>query len=55
MEAPAFGDSLAATHRHLFPLNFFTIDPERSRKWVPLALSLTVASAAIGVTIAEAM
>lgn len=55
MEAPACGDSLAAPHRHLFPLNFFTIDPERSRKWVPLALSLTVASAAIGVTIAEAM
>lgn len=52
MEAPREGAD-SASHQHLFPLNFFTIDDTRSRKWVPLALSVSVASAAIGVAISE--
>lgn len=52
MEAPGAGAD-TAPHRHLFPLNFFTIDAARSRKWLPLALTVSVASAAIGVTISE--
>lgn len=52
MEAPsAEGDS--APHKHLFPLNVFTIDAARSGKWLPLALTVSVASAAIGATISE--
>jgi LmbE family N-acetylglucosaminyl deacetylase len=54
MEAPHAGSEVVP-HRHLFPLNFFTIDAARSRKWLPLALTMSVASAAIGVTISEAV
>ncbi|MCV0397341.1 MAG: hypothetical protein K5872_19620 [Rhizobiaceae bacterium] len=54
MEAPA-ADSEPEAHRHLFPLNFFTIDAQRSSKWLPLAVTMSVASAAIGVTLAEAI
>ncbi len=54
MEAPD-GDSDTAPHRHLFPLNFFTIDGQRSRKWLPLALTMSAASAALTVAISEAI
>lgn len=54
MEAPS-EDSEPQSHRHLFPLNFFTIDAAQSRKWLPIALSMSVASAAIGVTLADAI
>jgi LmbE family N-acetylglucosaminyl deacetylase len=54
MEAPrAHSDS--AAHRHLFPLNFFTIDKPRAKKWLPLALTMSAASAALSVAIAEAI
>jgi len=55
MEAPRADDSEAEPHRHLFPLNFFTIDGGRSRKWLPLAFTVSVATAAIGVTLSEAI
>lgn len=42
-------------HRHLFPLNFFTIDGAKPRNWLPIALTMSVASAAIGVTLSETM
>jgi hypothetical protein len=54
MEAPrAHSDS--EPHRHLFPLNFFTIDGQRSRKWLPIALTMSAASAALGVALSEAI
>ena len=54
MEAPReAADSLP--HQHLFPLNFFTIDGTKPRNWLPLALTMSVASAAIGVTLSETM
>ena len=52
METPR-DDSEAVAHRHLFPLNFFTIDGQRQKSWLPLALTMSVASAAIGVTLSE--
>ena len=52
METPR-DDSDAVAHRHLFPLNFFTIDGQRQKSWLPLALTMSVASAAIGVTLSE--
>lgn len=54
METPR-ADSDSRPHRHLFPLNFFTIDAARSRKWLPIALTMSAASAAISVAISEAM
>lgn len=53
-EAPRLGGK-PEPHRHLFPLNFFTIDPTRSRKWMPIALTMSAASAALAVTLSEAM
>jgi hypothetical protein len=52
MEAPRT-DAGVAPHHHLFPLNFFTIDGVRSRNWLPVALTVTVATAAFGVARAE--
>jgi len=52
MQAPR-EDSDAEPHRHLFPLNFFTIDAQKQKNWLPLALTMSVASAALGVTLAE--
>ena len=52
MEAPR-ADSEVAAHHHLFPLNFFTIDGSRSRNWLPVALTVSVATAAFGVALAE--
>lgn len=54
MEAPR-ADSDTAPHRHLFPLNFFTIDGARSRKWLPIALTMSAATAAFSVAISEAI
>lgn len=51
MEAPR-GDTDMAAHRHLFPLNFFTIDPARSKNWLPIAVTM---SAALAFTLAEAI
>lgn len=52
MEAPR-EDSEPVAHRHLFPLNFFTIDGQRQKSWLPLALTMSVATAALGVTLSE--
>lgn len=52
MQAPRL-DRVATPHRHLFPLNFFTIDSAKQKSWLPLALTVSAASAAIGVTISE--
>ena len=52
MEAPR-ADNEVAPHHHLFPLNFFTIDGSRSRNWLPVALTVTVAAAPLGVARAE--
>lgn len=52
MEAPRRAPGVQS-HAHLFPLNFFVIDGQRGRTWLPLALTMTVASAAIGATLAE--
>ncbi|QDZ02944.1 hypothetical protein FQ775_22670 [Nitratireductor mangrovi] len=52
MEAPRAAQKPAA-HRHLFPLNFFAIDPAPPRKWLPIALTMSAASAAIAATISE--
>jgi hypothetical protein len=54
MEAPRSADN-AQPHRHLFPLNLFTIDGDRQKNWLPLALTMSVASAAIGATLMEAI
>jgi hypothetical protein len=54
MEAPCQGSD-AVAHRHLFPLNFFTIDGVKSRNWLPLALTMSAASAALGVALSEAI
>ncbi|WP_309085818.1 hypothetical protein [Chelativorans sp.] len=50
MEAPR-RHAPAAPHRHLFPLNLFTIDAAPPRKWLPIALTMSAASAAIAATI----
>ena len=54
MEAP-HEHSDTEPHRHLFPLNFFAIDPaEQQRgKWLPLAVSATAASVALAVSLSE--
>jgi hypothetical protein len=52
LEAP-HGENGAAPHRHLFPLNFFTIDPPKARNWIPVALTISAASAALAATIAD--
>ncbi|MVA97252.1 hypothetical protein GN330_08330 [Nitratireductor sp. CAU 1489] len=54
MPAPR-AETPAAAHRHLFPLNFFTIGDGPQRKWLPIALTMSAASAAIAATIAESM
>lgn len=54
MEAPRQAGG-AAAHRHLFPLNFFTIDATRSKNWLPLALTMSAASAALAATLADAI
>lgn len=54
MEAPR-ADAEPAPHRHLLPLNLFTIDAERPKNWLPVALTMSVASAAVGVTLADAI
>lgn len=46
MEAPTEASD-AAPHRHLFPLNFFTIDaPAPSRPWLPIAVTVSAAASA---------
>lgn len=52
MEAPR-ADAAPEPHRHLFPLNLFTIDTPRQKTWLPLALTVSAASAAMGVALAE--
>lgn len=53
MEAP-HQHSDSEPHRHLFPLNFFSIDPAELRgKWLPLAVSVTAASVALAVSLSE--
>ncbi len=54
MQAPREASD-AVPHRHLFPLNFFTIDGVKSRNWLPLALTVSAASAALGVALSEAI
>lgn len=54
MEAPREGSD-PAPHRHLFPLNLFTIDAARQKNWIPLALTVSAATAAISVTLSEAI
>lgn len=46
MEAPS-EHSDSAPHRHLFPLNFFTIEGQAQKKWLPIAVSVSVATAAV--------
>lgn len=46
MEAPR-DIGTAEAHRHLFPLNFFSIRPARPRRWLPIALTMSAASAAL--------
>lgn len=52
MEAPR-ADADPTPHAHLFPLNFFTIDAARPRKWLPIALTMSAASAALAATLTE--
>ncbi len=52
MEAPGV-DTAAEPHHHLFPLNFFTIDGIRSRNWLPVALTVSVANAPVAKVRAE--
>jgi len=52
MEAPLV-DKGAVAHHHLFPLNFFTIDGVRSRNWLPVALTVSTGTTALGVALAE--
>lgn len=47
MEAPR-SEAPAGPHHHLFPLNFFTVDPLRSRNWLPVALTVSAGGAAAG-------
>jgi LmbE family N-acetylglucosaminyl deacetylase len=46
MEAPRTASD-AIAHRHLFPLNFFSIQPAKPRRWLPIALTMSAASAAL--------
>ncbi len=53
MEAPRAATA-SEPHRHLFPLNFFSIgDFARRRGWLPLAVTATAASVALAATLAE--
>lgn len=54
MEAPRAATGIEP-HRHLFPINFFTIEGVPSRNWLPLALTMSAASAALGVALADAI
>lgn len=46
MEAPR-APTGSAPHRHLFPLNFFTIDTAaRPRRWMPIAITMSAAASA---------
>jgi LmbE family N-acetylglucosaminyl deacetylase len=46
MEAPR-APAGSAPHRHLFPLNFFTIDTAaRPRRWMPIAITMSAAASA---------
>ncbi|MCO5163299.1 MAG: hypothetical protein M9939_19370 [Mesorhizobium sp.] len=54
MQAPRV-DSQVAPHRHLFPLNLFTIDASRPKSRLSLALTVAAASAAVGVALADAI
>jgi len=54
MEAPR-KDSDSVPHRHLYPLNFFTIDGAQRKNWLPIALTMSAASAALGVAISDAI
>jgi len=54
LEAPR-ADTEPASHRHLFPLNLFTIDANRQKSKLPLALTMAAASAAVGVALADAI
>lgn len=51
MEAPRT-DTDVVPHGHLFPLNFFTIAPGKSKNWLPLAVGM---SAALAFTLSEAI
>lgn len=54
MEAPrCLAD--AGAHAHLFPLNLFRIDAPQGREWLPIALTVSAASAALGFTLSEVM
>lgn len=46
MPAPMAGTT-PRSHQHLFPLNLFTIDAKRNVNWVPRAIGLSAASAAL--------
>jgi LmbE family N-acetylglucosaminyl deacetylase len=54
MPAPHEAGETSTSH-HLFPLNFFTIDGAGQRSWLPIALTMSAASAAISVTLSEAI
>ena len=54
MQAPRL-DTKASPHRHLFPLNFFTIDHTKENSWLPLTLTVSAASAMIGATLSETL
>ena len=54
MQAPARG-SKPKPHRHLMPLNMFTIGDEGNRSMLPLAAGLSLASAGIGMALADAI
>lgn len=46
MEAPR-GAAARTAHHHLFPLNFFIIDSQQARNWMPLAVGATATSAVL--------
>lgn len=54
MEAPRAPSGVTA-HSHLFPLNFFAIGVEPQKNWLPLALTVSAASAALTITLADAI
>lgn len=51
-EAP-HGPGDVRPHAHLFPLNLFVIDGVQSRNWLPMAVSLSAAGTALGLTLSE--
>lgn len=46
MQAPEEGTA-PEPHRHLFPLNFFTIEPRRAFSWKPIAIGASAATLAL--------